>query len=100
MTYPKIAALYQNMDINKKRAGQLGENLSGGQRQVVNMISGFINPSKILILDEPTNALDPELKTEVIQLIKDFKQYKKTIFIVTHDKDVFEIFDDEIKLAE
>lgn len=100
MTYPKIAALYKNMDINKKRAGQLGENLSGGQRQVVNMISGFINPSKILILDEPTNALDPELKNEVIQLIKDFKQYKKTIFIVTHDKDVFEIFDDEIKLAE
>lgn len=100
MSYPKIAALYQNMDINKKRAGQLGENLSGGQRQVVNMISGFINPSKILVLDEPTNALDPELKQEVIQLIKDFKQYKKTIFIVTHDRDVFEIFDDEIKLGQ
>ena len=100
MSYPKIAALYQNMDINKKRAGQLGENLSGGQRQVVNMISGFINPSKILILDEPTNALDPELKKEVIQLIKDFKQYKKNIFIVSHDKDVFQIFDDEIKLGQ
>lgn len=100
MSYPKIAGLYKDMNINTKRSGQLGENLSGGQRQVVNMISGFINPSKILILDEPTNALDPELKTEVIQLIKDFKKYKKNIFIVSHDKDVFEIFDDEIKLGQ
>ena len=98
MSYPKIASLYKDMNIKTKRAGQLGENLSGGQRQVVNMISGFINPSKILILDEPTNALDPELKKEIIQLIQDFKQYKKNIFIVSHDKDVFKIFDDEIKL--
>ena len=98
MKYPKISQLYENMDINTKRAGQLGENLSGGQRQVVNMIGGFINPSHILVLDEPTNALDPELKREVIGLIQDFKKYKKTIFIITHDKDVFEIFDEEIKL--
>lgn len=98
MSYPKISELYKNMDIITKESGQFGENLSGGQRQVVNMISGFINPSKILILDEPTNALDPELKREVIGLIQDFKKYKKTIFIITHDKDVFEIFDEEIKL--
>ena len=86
------------MDINTKDAGLLGENLSGGQRQIVNMISGFINPSEILILDEPTNALDPALKKEVIQMIHDFKKYKKCIFIVSHDKDVFDIFDDEIKM--
>jgi ABC-type lipoprotein export system ATPase subunit len=98
MKYPKISQLYENMDINTKRAGQLGENLSGGQRQVVNMIGGFINPSHILVLDEPTNALDPELKREVIGLIQDFKKYKKTIFIITHDEDVFEIFDEEVKL--
>lgn len=98
MKYPRISKLYNNMDINTKDAGLLGENLSGGQRQIVNMISGFINPSEILILDEPTNALDPALKKEVIQMIHDFKKYKKCIFIVSHDKDVFEIFDDEIKM--
>ena len=98
MKYPKIYDLYENIDIYKKDSGLFGENLSGGQRQIVNMIGGFINPSEILILDEPTNALDPELKEEVIKLINDFKQYKKCIFIITHDKDVFSIFDKEIKL--
>lgn len=98
MKYPNISKLYENIDIKSKDAGLLGENLSGGQRQVINMISGLINPSEILILDEPTNALDPKLKAEIIQIIQDFKKYKKAIFIITHDKDVFEIFDKEIKI--
>lgn len=98
MKYPTIANLYKNMDIYTKESGLLGENLSGGQRQIVNMIGGFINPSKILVLDEPTNALDPKLKKEVIGLINDFKTYKQSIFIISHDRDVFPLFDREIKM--
>jgi ATP-binding cassette subfamily B protein len=98
MDYPNISKLYGSMDIEKKDSGLLGENLSGGQRQVVNMIGGLINPSKILILDEPTNALDPELKKEVIEMIKDFKHYKKCILIITHDKDVMNIFDKQMRI--
>ena len=98
MTYPNIAKLYKNMDIETKQAGSLGENLSGGQRQVVNMIGGLINPSRILILDEPTNALDPILKKEVIGLIKEFSKYKQAVMIITHDKDVFKIFDTELRM--
>ena len=98
MKYPKISELYKNIDIYTKQSGQLGENLSGGQRQIINMIGGLINNSKILVLDEPTNALDPQLKNEVIGMIKDFREYKKAIFIITHDKDVFEIFNQQVKL--
>jgi putative ABC transport system ATP-binding protein len=98
MKYPKIQGLYKNVDIYNSYAGSLGENLSGGQRQVVNIISGLINPSKILILDEPTNALDHELKRELLMLIGDFKQYKKSIIIITHDRDVYALFDETLKL--
>jgi len=98
MKYPKIQGLYKNVDIYNSYAGSLGENLSGGQRQVVNIISGLINPSKILILDEPTNALDPQLKRELLMLIGDFKQYKKSILIITHDRDVYPLFDETLKL--
>jgi len=98
MKYPKIKELYKNIDLNTKMAGSLGENLSGGQRQIINIISGMINPSKILILDEPTNALDPELKKEVIRLIKDFKKHKKCVIIITHDREVMNIFNETIKL--
>jgi len=98
MQYPNITKLYQNTDIHNKPAGLLGENLSGGQRQIVNMIGGLINPSKILVLDEPTNALDPELKSEILSLIKDFRRYKQAIIIITHDKDVFPLFNQQIHM--
>jgi len=98
MQYKKINELYKNVDIYNQRSGALGENLSGGQRQIINIIGGLINPSKILILDEPTNALDPELKSELLELIRDFKKYKKSIIIITHDRDVHDLFDEVIKI--
>ena len=98
MKYPIISKLYRNTDIKNKQAGLLGENLSGGQRQIVNMIGGLINPSKILVLDEPTNALDPELKKEVISMIKDFSRYKQAVIVITHDRDVFPMFTQQIQM--
>lgn len=98
MQYKKINELYKNVDIYNQRSGALGENLSGGQRQIINIIGGLINPSKVLILDEPTNALDPELKRELLELIREFKKYKKSIIIITHDRDVHDLFDEVVKI--
>ena len=98
MKYQKIRDLYKNIDIHNKSAGSLGENLSGGQRQIVNVISGLINPAKILVLDEPTNALDPALKAELISLIRDFKKYKNCIMIITHDSAMYPLFHERINM--
>jgi ABC-type bacteriocin/lantibiotic exporter with double-glycine peptidase domain len=96
--YKQIQKIFKEIDIHNKTAGLAGEKLSGGQRQVVNIVSGLINPCKILILDEPTNALDIDLKKEIIQLIRDFKKYKQSIIIITHDKEVYSLFDQKIEI--
>jgi ABC-type lipoprotein export system ATPase subunit len=98
MKYDRIKNLFKNIDVHNDSAGSLGENLSGGQRQVVNIISGLINPAKILILDEPTNALDADLKKEIISLIKYYRNYKKCIIVITHDRDAYSIFDTVINI--
>lgn len=98
LSYPKIQELYRNVDIEKGDAGPLGDRLSGGQRQVINIINGMINPSKILILDEPTTGLDPTLKLEVLKIIQNFRKHKKCIMIITHDTDVFSLFDERLEL--
>jgi len=98
MRYPKIMELYKNLDIHNDHVGNSGDKLSGGQKQVTNIIGGLVNPSKILILDEPTNALDMELKNEIIQLIKDFKKHKKCIIIITHDEDVYPLFTEKVDI--
>ena len=94
--YKKIQELLKRIDIHNKSAGLAGENLSGGQRQIVNVINGLINPCKILILDEPTSALDGDLKNELLQLINDFKKHKQCIIIITHDRDVYPLLDKTI----
>lgn len=98
LKYPKIRDLFKNLDIEKNRSGNLGENLSGGQRQVVNIVGGLINPSKILILDEPTNALDSALKFEILRLIQDYSSKKNAIIIITHDKELDQIFTNKISI--
>ena len=98
LKYPKVRALFETMDLEGKKAGNLGENLSGGQRQVVNIISGLVNPSKILVLDEPTNALDPGLKREVLRLIQDYASKKNAVLIITHDKEMDPIFTKTVKI--
>ena len=98
LKYPKIRDLFKSVDIENNKSGNLGENLSGGQRQVVNIIGGLINPSKILILDEPTNALDSALKWEIMRLIQDYSERKNAILIITHDKEMDQIFTNTVKL--
>jgi ATP-binding cassette subfamily C protein len=97
MKYENIKNLFSKLNF-KDKVGLAGGNLSGGERQVINIINGLISPSKILFLDEPTNALDIELKKDIIDVIKHFKKYKKCIIIISHDQDIFQIFDNKIHL--
>jgi ABC-type bacteriocin/lantibiotic exporter with double-glycine peptidase domain len=96
--FPKIDAILKKLDIDNKKAGLAGNNLSGGQRQVVNIVNGLIQDAKIVIIDEPTNALDPVLKKEVIRLIHTYKTYKKAIIVITHDKELMAILDRKIAI--
>jgi len=95
--FDKINNLLNSINF-KNNSGSSGEKLSGGQRQVINIINGLILTSDIIILDEPTNALDIDLKKNVIDLIKYFKKYKKCIIIISHDKDIYSICDEIITL--
>ena len=97
MKYENIRKLFAKLNF-KNKVGLAGGNLSGGERQIINIINGLIVPSKILILDEPTNALDIELKKDLIEVIKHFKKYKKCIIIISHDQDIFPIFDKKIHI--
>lgn len=98
MQYPKIRRLFEGVDLDKK-SGSLGEGLSGGQRQIVNIISGFVAAdSKIVVLDEPTNALDPDLKKEVMNLIRDFGREKNAVIVITHDKELLPLCNQVIHL--
>lgn len=96
---PKIRN-YLPENLQGTQVGKFGENLSGGQRRIIGLINGLIKPSPILILDEPTNALDPKLKKMVIQMIQQTVSERKLTLIVTHDMELVPYFDRTIKIHD
>lgn len=71
--------------------GISGSKLSGGQKQVINIIRALLKDCPILILDEPTSALDQNTKSVIFKIIQNIKD--KTIIIITHDKDILSYID-------
>lgn len=82
------------------KAGFSGNKLSGGQRQIINVINGLITPSEVLILDEPTSSLDSKTKKDLIDILNIYKKEKKGIIIITHDPSLMNIFDRIININE
>lgn len=63
--------------------------LSGGQRQIISLIMATIVPPKILLLDEPTAALDPASATKLLVFAAQFiKKHNITTLMITHDQRV------------
>ena len=59
--------------------------LSGGQQQRVAIVRALALNPKIMLFDEPTPALDPELTNEVLRIIKSLADKDMTMIIVTHE---------------
>jgi polar amino acid transport system ATP-binding protein len=61
------------------------DRLSGGQQQRVAIVRALATRPKLMLLDEVTSALDPELVAEVLNVIRDLAQGGMTMLIATHE---------------
>lgn len=59
--------------------------LSGGQRQRVLIARALVSPRELLLLDEPTTALDQETSADFMQLIRDLASKGTSVVMVTHE---------------
>lgn len=59
--------------------------LSGGEQQRVGIARAVVNKPPVLLADEPTGNLDPELSADIMQLFTEFSQVGVTVLIATHD---------------
>lgn len=72
--------------------GERGEGLSGGERQSVTLARALISDPNILMLDEPTNAMDRQTEKAFIKKLKKIV-VDKTLIIVTHKTSLLELVD-------
>ena len=77
------AALDKTGLLDKARC--LPSQLSGGEQQRVGIARAVVNRPTLLLADEPTGNLDPELSNRVLRLFEEFNRADVTIILATHD---------------
>ncbi|WP_113671668.1 ABC transporter ATP-binding protein [Vallitalea guaymasensis] len=84
--YNKVKEILELVDLNKEDGEKFPHAFSTGQQKRINLARAIICNPKIVILDELTSGLDPEIKNNIIDLIKRLQEdYNITFIVITHD---------------
>ena len=74
------------------RAGSMPLSLSGGEQQRVAIARALITEPLILLADEPTGNVDPELALKIMELFRDVNSRGTTVVVATHDTHLINLF--------
>ncbi len=72
--------------------------LSGGEQQRVAIARALVNEPAILLADEPTGNLDPDLSLEIMQMLLDVQARGTTVIVATHDRGLMDRFGQRVVL--
>lgn len=77
-----------------KRAKTAVRRLSGGERQRVAIARAFVNEPRVILADEPTGALDPEIGMQMVTSLRQWaEQFSAALIMVTHDEGYASLFE-------
>ncbi len=94
----KIPEILEDLKIQKLRTRLVGE-LSSGQKNRVTLAKALINDPEVLLLDEPTANLDPDVADYVLNYLKDYSQKKNTtLLFASHNMREVERICDQVVL--
>ena len=81
----------------QKKTGKNGKFLSGGEKQRLSFVRAILSDSPIMLLDEPTAALDKDNERLIVNKLSSYAG-KKTIIVVSHRKDTLQFVEHKINL--
>lgn len=82
------------------KARSMPEQISGGEQQRVALARALVNNPEIILADEPTGNIDPELSYEIVELLTEINKVGTTVVMVTHEHDLVAQFSHRIVQIE
>ncbi len=79
-----------------QKARSYPNELSGGEQQRVALARALVNNADIIIADEPTGNVDPQMSLEIVELLKRLNETGTTVIMVTHAHDLVTKFDNRV----
>lgn len=79
-----------------KKEKAMPDQLSGGEQQRVALARALVNNPQLLIADEPTGNIDPEMSLEIVELLAEINRCGTTIIMVTHEHDLVHKFNKRV----
>ena len=91
----RVRAALDKVDLlSKEKASPIS--LSGGEQQRVGIARAIVHRPSLLLADEPTGNLDPELSADIMKLFLDFNRVGVTALIASHDLNLIQCFDKRV----
>jgi len=88
----RVTSVLKRVDLRYKE-NKYPLELSGGEQQRVAIARAIVNNPSILLADEPTGNLDPEMSLEIMHILADINAMGTTVLVATHDKFLMEKFE-------
>jgi cobalt/nickel transport system ATP-binding protein len=95
----RVEAMLSSMGVSHLR-DRAPHRLSGGEKKRVALASVLVTDPEVLLLDEPSAALDPPSQAQIVDLLVSWKNGSKTVITATHDLDTLEDIADRCYVFE
>ena len=92
-----VAALPHGLDT---RLGERGTSLSGGQRQRISLARALVRKPRLLVLDDATSAVDPEVEARILAALRDSSGSGPSLLVVAYRKATIGLADEVVHLED